>query len=75
MKRKQQMKPKSKVIRHAIAIGFVLAFAGAAPAWSQSQIGNGLSASEDPYSPYYGGHRPAPFDDYAPGYNAARHRF
>jgi hypothetical protein len=41
--------------RCAFAIGLVLALAGAAPAWSQSQIGNGVSAAQDPYSPYYNG--------------------
>jgi hypothetical protein len=41
--------------RYAFAIGLVLALAGAAPAWSQSQIGNGLSSAQDPYSSYYNG--------------------
>jgi hypothetical protein len=45
--------------RYACAIGLVLALAGAAPAWSQSQIGNGVSAAQDPYSPYYNGPAPA----------------
>jgi hypothetical protein len=44
-----------KSARYAFAIGVVLALAGAAPAWSQSQIGNGVSAAQDPYSSYYNG--------------------
>jgi hypothetical protein len=55
------MTSKVKSSRTAVAIAFVLALAGTAPAWSQSQIGNGLSAAEDPYSGYYS--RPYPSED------------
>ena len=39
----------------ALAVGFVLAVAGAAPAWSQSLIGDGLPANLDQYGTYYRG--------------------
>jgi hypothetical protein len=61
------MKSKMKSGRNAVAIAFVLALAGAAPAWSQSQVGNGLSAAQDPYSPYHGG--PAPAYGYVAGFD------
>ena len=44
---------KMKGSRSAVAIALVLALAGTVPAWAQSQVGNGLSAAEDPYSGYY----------------------
>jgi hypothetical protein len=53
------MNSKVKGSRNAVAIALVLALAGTAPAWAQSQVGNGLSASQDPNSPYYGGPAPA----------------
>jgi hypothetical protein len=47
----------------AVAIGFVLAFAGSAPAWSQSLIGDGAPANLDQY--YYRA-APAPYGYQAP---------
>jgi hypothetical protein len=55
------MNSRVKSSRNAVAIAFVLALAGAAPAWAQSQIGNGLSAAEDPYSGHYS--TPYPSED------------
>jgi|HubBroStandDraft_6_1064221.scaffolds.fasta_scaffold1663826_1 hypothetical protein len=65
------MKSKMKSGRNAVAIAFVLALAGAAPAWSQSQVGNGLSAAQDPYSPYHSGPAPAyhGYDGYVAGFD------
>jgi hypothetical protein len=44
----------TRVAKAAIAIGFLSALSlASSPAWSQSLIGDGLSASQDPNSPYY----------------------
>ena len=47
----------------ALAVGFVLAVAGSAPAWSQSLIGDGAPANLDQY--YYRGSA-APYGHEAP---------
>ena len=47
----------------ALAVGFVFAVAGSAPAWSQSLIGDGAPANADQY--YYRS-APAPYGYEAP---------
>jgi hypothetical protein len=66
MKQERKMTATVKSAARALAIGFVLAAAGSAPAWSQSLIGDGVSANA--YGTYY---RSAPYayaqpDAYAP---------
>jgi hypothetical protein len=70
--KERKMTSKLKSSRNAVAIAFVLALAGTAPAWSRSQIGNGLSAAQDPYSRYFSG--PAPAYRGFSGYVAAHDR-
>ena len=47
---------KSKNVYHAAVIALGLAVLGTAPAWSQSLIGDGLAAEQDPYASAYRGH-------------------
>ena len=52
-----------------LAVGFVLAAAGSAPAWSQSLIGDGVPAGVDGYGTYSRGAAPYAYaqpDAYAP---------